>query len=308
MVGLKELEDNNKIARELAASSSGGMNIDQLLSQPSYCGFVEGVVFKDLRLVMLLVDSDDGVALRWLWNHAYEPMSLALWSLMARDAEVVLDIGAHTGVYSLSASLANDKATVVSFEPYWLNLSRLAANLRANGLNPENIFSGAVSDNDGVTAFNVESRFGYHSTGGMIGASSDSGSIQVQTIQIDTLYRQQKFAADLVKIDVEGHEPNVLQSMTDVLGDCAPDIFIEAVDSNAAEECTNILQGHGYRFFCMDDAVMSVEPVELITPVLENGLPDMTRLNRLASKKSQEEIILLAERACSEWRAAEHLR
>lgn len=308
MVGSKELEDNNKIVRNLAASSSGSMNIDQLLSQPSYCGFVEGVVFEDLRLVMLLIDSDDGVALRWLWNHAYEPMSLALWSLMARDSEVVLDIGAHTGVYSLSASLANDKATVVSFEPYWLNLSRLAANLRVNGLKPENIFSGAVSDKDGVMAFNVESRFGYHSTGGVIGASSDSGSIQVQTIQIDTLYHQQKFAADLVKIDVEGHEPNVLKSMTNVLGECAPDIFIEAVDPNAAEECTNILQGHGYRFFCIDDEGMTVERVDLITPVLEDGLPDMARLNRLATKKSHEEINLRTERVREEWRAAEHLR
>lgn len=308
MVGAKELEDKNRATLELAAASGGGMTIDQLLSQPPYCGFVEGVVFEDLRLVMLLVDSDDGVALRWLWNHAYEPMSLALWSLMAREAEVILDIGAHTGVYSIAARLANDRAKVVSFEPYWLNLSRLAANLQANGLGLENIFPGAASDKEGVATLTIQSPFGYHSTGGKIGASSGPGGLQVQTVQIDTLYRQQKLAASLVKIDVEGHEPNVLKSMPDVLNDCSPDILIEAVDLNAAKECTAILKGHGYRFFCLDDAAMSIEPVDAIVPIFENGSPNMTRLNRLASKKPPEEIFSLAERACSEWKAAEHLR
>lgn len=308
MAGLKELEDKNRTTLELAASSEGGMTIDQLLSQPPYYGFVEGVVFEDLRLIMLLVDSDDGVALRWLWNHAYEPMSLALWSLMAREAEVVLDIGAHTGVYSLAASLANDRATVVSFEPYAPNLSRLAANFRANDLSVENIFQGAVSDKEGVASFAVQTLFGYHSSSGRIVTPSDPGNFKVQTVQIDTLYRQKSFVASLVKIDVEGHEPNVLRSMTNVLTDCAPDILIEAVDSNAADECTAILQEHGYRFFCIDDAAMSVEPVDAIMPVLENGSPNMARLNRLASKKSPEEIFSLTEQACSAWKAAEHLR
>ena len=308
MVGLRELEDKNRTTLEFAASSEGGMTIGQLQSQPPYYGFVEGVVFEDLRLVMLLVNSDDGIAMRWLWNHAYEPMSLALWSLIARKAEVVLDIGAHTGVYSLAAGLANDKATVVSFEPYSLNLSRLATNIRANGLNLKNIFQGAVSDKDGVAPFVVQTPFGYRSSGGKIGSSSDPLSVPVQTIRIDTLYRQQRVAVNLVKIDVEGHEQNVLKSMANVLNDCSPDILIEAIDLDGANQCTAILKGHGYRFFSIDDAAMSIEPVDEIVPIFKNGSPNMARLNRLASKKSQEEIFSLAERACSAWKTAEHLR
>lgn len=308
MVGLRELEDKNRATLELAALSEGGMTISQLLSQPPYYGFVAGVVFEDLHLVMLLVGSDDGVALRWLWNHAYEPMSLALWSLMARKAEVVLDIGTHTGVYSIAASLANDKAKVVSFEPYWLNLSRLAANFRANGLSIENIFPGAVSDKEGAATFNVQSTLGYHSSGGKIGTASDPGIFQVQTIQLDTLYGQQKFSVSLVKIDVEGHESNVLRSMTNILIDWAPDILIEATDLNAANECTAILKGHGYQFFCIDDEAMSIEPVDVIVPIFDSGSPNMAKLNRLATKKSSDEIFSLTEQARMAWKAANHLR
>ena len=308
MVGSEELEDKNRTARELAALSDGGMTFDQLKSQPPYCGFVEVVVFEELRFVMLLVDSDDGVALRWLWNHAYEPMSLALWSLMARKADVVLDVGAHTGVYSIAAGIAKDKATVISIEPSWLNLSRLAANLRANDLSLECIVPGAISDTEGITDFTLQTQFVYHSTGGKFGPTSDARSLQIQTLRIDSLYRQHKLAANLVKIDVEGHEANVLRSMPDVLSECAPDIFIETIDPNAANECTAILKDHGYRFFCIDDGAMSIGSVDTIVPILDNGHPDMAKLNRLSSKKSPEEINLLAEQARSLWQAAEHLR
>jgi hypothetical protein len=53
-----------------------------------------------------------------------------------------------------------------------------------------------------------------------------------------------------------------------------------------------ILQGHGYRFFSINDAAMTIEQVDEIAPGFENGAPDMTRLNRLASKKLPNNLIL----------------
>ena len=308
MVGSRDFEETNRSAADQAASSKGGMTIDQLQSQPPYCGFVEGVVFEDLKFVMLLVDSDDGVALRWMWNHAYEPMSLALWSLLARKSDVILDVGAHTGVYSMAASIANDKATVISVEPSWLNLSRLAANLRSNGLSLEYIVPAAISDTEGITDFTLQTQFVYHSTGGKFAPASDKRSLQVQTLRIDSLYAQHKIAANLIKIDVEGHEANVLRSMPNVLTECAPEILIEATDTYGAKECTAILKDHGYRFFCIDDVAMSLGPVEAIEPSFKNGHLDMAKLNRLASRKSREEIDTLVEQSRALWQAADHLR
>jgi FkbM family methyltransferase len=308
MVGLIELERKNRTVLDLAASSEGGMTISQLHSQPPYYGFVEGVVFEDLRFVMGLMGSDDGVAMRWLWNHAYESMSLAMWSMMAREADVVFDIGAHTGVYSLAARIANTNSTVISFEPYSLNFTRLMVNLQANGLNLENIFNVAVSDEEGALPFTIQTSQNYHSTGGKIVACSDNATIDVQAIALDTMYRQYQIPINLIKIDVEGHEPNILRSMTNVLNDCAPDIFIEAIDIAAANECTAILKRHGYRFFCIDDAAMSIDPVDAIVPIFDNGAPNMSSLNRLATKKSTEEIFSLSEKTCLAWKAVKRLR
>ena len=307
MVGLTELERKNRTVLGLAASSRGGMTISQIHSQPPYYGFVEGVVFEDLRFVMGLMGSDDGVAMRWLWNHAYESMSLAMWSMMAREADVIFDIGAHTGVYSLAARIANTNSTVISFEPYSLNFTRLMVNLQANGLNLENIFNVAVSDEEDVLPFSIKTSQGYHSTGGKIVTCSDNATIGVQAIALDTLYRQYQIPINLIKIDVEGHEANVLRSMTNVLNDCSPDIFIEAIDLTAANECTEILKRHGYRFFCIDDAAMSINPVDAIVPIFDNGAPNMSRLNRLATKKSTEEIYSLSEKTRLAWKAAKRL-
>ena len=310
MVGFRDFEETNRTAAAQAASSKGGMTIDQLQSQPPFCGFVEGVVFEDLKFVMLLVDSDDGIALRWMWNHTYEPMSLALWSLLARKSDVIFDVGAHTGVYSMAASIANDKATVISVEPSWLNLSRLAANLRSNGLSLEYIVPAAISDTEGITGFTLQTQFLYHSAGGKLAPASDERSLPVQTLRIDSLYRyrQHKPAEILIKIDVEGHEANVLRSMPDVLSECAPEIIMETTDTYAAKECTAILKDHGYRFFGIDDATLSLYPVEAIEPSFKNGHLDMAKLNRLASRKSREKIDVLVEQSRALWQAANHLR
>ena len=172
----------------------------------------------------------------------------------------------------------------------------------------ENIVPAAISDTEGVTDFTLQTQFVYHSTGGKFAPVSDKRSLQVQTLRIDSLYAQHKIAANLIKIDVEGHEANVLRSMPNVLTECAPEILIEATDTYGAKECTAILKDQGYRFFCIDDAAMSLSFVEAIEPIFENGHLDMAKLNRLASRKSLGEIDQLVERSRALWQSADHSR
>ena len=111
-----------------------------------------------------------------------------------------------------------------------------------------------------------------------------------------------------MKIDVEEHEANVLRSMREVLSECAPDLILEAIDLDTANECTGILNEHGYQYFCIDETALSIKSVDAIVPIFGNGHPNMETLNRLASKKSPEQIHSLAHKARSLWLAADHLR
>ncbi len=48
---------------------------------------------------------------------ARESTSLSLWVRLCKKANVILDIGSNTGVYSLTAKAANPKAMVCGFDP-----------------------------------------------------------------------------------------------------------------------------------------------------------------------------------------------
>ena len=101
--------------------------VNELVKTTDHWGFVDCGVGK-----LYLAGNDDGIALRFLHGHDYEPESLVVWRQLCENAKLVIDIGSHTGFYTLAAYQVGAKS-VLSLEPYWLNMARLAMNARANG-------------------------------------------------------------------------------------------------------------------------------------------------------------------------------
>ena len=54
---------------------------------------------------MLNIAKDDGVVLKYLWRDEYENMSLNIWYDITRGDGYCIDIGAHTGIYSIIGNL-----------------------------------------------------------------------------------------------------------------------------------------------------------------------------------------------------------
>jgi hypothetical protein len=79
----------------------------------------------------------DGVAnsIHWLGVEGYEPGLVKIWVDLARRSNVIFDIGAYTGLYSLSAALVNSKARVFAFEPVDMQYRCLKRNIEINNLN-----------------------------------------------------------------------------------------------------------------------------------------------------------------------------
>src|SRR5688572_33446484 len=102
---LSELNEAALLQRPLRESTDAKQlkdaTLPELLKRPPYIGFVEANFLADLSFVMFLCDRDDGIALRLLWKREFEPTSLAIWRRLALDAELVVDVGGHTGIYSI---------------------------------------------------------------------------------------------------------------------------------------------------------------------------------------------------------------
>ena len=246
------------------------LNIRELRGASDFWGWVNHDGYK-----MFLGGNDCGVAMRLNAGFDYEPESLALWASLCKNSELAVDIGAHTGIYSLSA-FKHGAQNVCSIEPYYLNNARLDLNLRGNGFRRGGILLGCALDKNGYTAISTASGEGYCSTGVMIGEYEDAVAKQIVPCRRldDHIVEAFHDRVGPIKIDVEKSAKLVLAGMPKILAH-KPDLIIEVTE----EGLTEILKPYGYRFYLIDDE-NGISEVEALEPVLVDGKPDMARLNR----------------------------
>lgn len=182
---------------------------------------------------VMFCGNDEAVALDTLWNGAfgYEPGSLTRWAQLASRAGVIADIGAHVGYFSMIAALRNPRAKVHAFEPVDFIHARLAVNQRGNGVKNIVRHQAGVSDREGWTEIHVRFSANLLSTGsslerGAAGpAATETRRIRLHTV--DEMFAES--GVDLVKIDVEGHEPRVLDGARETLRRHRPAVLLEAL-------------------------------------------------------------------------------
>jgi FkbM family methyltransferase len=119
------------------------------------------------------------------------------WVEEARKSRLVFDVGGYNGIYGLLAAKANPSAKVLIFEPDPINAEHIRQNVAKNYVNCT-IIEAAVSDDEGSVKFS-----GSGGTGSKI---VDWGALEVKTVRL-SMYG----SPDLLKIDVEGHEPEALR-------------------------------------------------------------------------------------------------
>ena len=227
-------------------------NIRGLIKKTDHWGWVEG---------LYLGGNDCGVALRLLDGQGYEPESRSLWRKLCHGAGLVIDIGAHTGIYSLDALKAGAE-NVLSIEPYHMNFARLTLNIRHAGFSPENCMLAAASDENKEITLSVGTPPFYCSSGGRINSTYKNGMLfKVRGIRLDSLVIEELHSAvKVIKIDVEKCAVQVLNGMPKILS-YKPDLILECTEDGLTE----ILKPLGYKFFRIDEK-KGLSPVESLTP------------------------------------------
>ena len=191
----------------------------------------------------------------WYGLDGWEATSLRLWHQLATKARVIFDVGANTGIYSLLAKDANRDATVCAFEPSARVFERLERNVNMNGLGVI-CRREAVSDQVGeATFFDFESPHQYSaSLHSEMFSHPSRREVRVQTTRIDQVYRELGLSSlDLAKIDVELHEPQVLEGMGALLATQRPTLLIEILNPAVGAKIIKIVAGLDYLFFAIDE-------------------------------------------------------
>ncbi len=288
----------NALARAHRKSfpAQNDFDIQALSAMPPYWGFVEGHADNDVSFRMFLGGNDDGVGLRLFWNGHYERATLKLWSHFARRCRLVLDIGAHTGIYTLAAHAANPAISVLSFEPHLQNYTRLTLNLRANGLATKDAYPIGVGAANETRPFNVPTHFDYLSSGGTFEEKAGGVDIETRVVSMDSFLPDGiSGQVGLVKLDVEGHEAACLSGMHRLIETNRPVVIFECIHRRTAAAIHEQMDALGYRYFEINDGTGVIRETARLSPILnDDGSPVSTRLNRIATSRDEDANIILA--------------
>jgi FkbM family methyltransferase len=202
----------------------------------------------------------------------YEPVFYNAFVREIRPGMQVLDIGGHVGFFTLGAALrAGPAGHVHVFEPTPETVRILERHIELNGWEDRvTVFPGVMADKDGEMTFYT---YGTSMASSLSRANtmdlnperpSQTKSVTVPAITLDSYCHSKGIRPDVIKIDVEGAELLVLQGARAVLASCKPVILCE-VHTRHLANCGGSLQ-QLERF--VDELGYGVEPLDTLN---QNG-------------------------------------
>lgn len=211
---------------------------------------------------------------RGLFN-SFESESGYLWVLFSKNANVIFDIGANTGIYSLVSKCVNKESVIYAFEPSRNTNSKLLENINLNSFDIK-VFDLALSDINGKQLF-YDSPSEVQTSASLSPEKNKNWDLykgeiweyEVNTQTLSTFIQENSIQnIDLIKLDVEMHEPAVLNGYLEYLNIHLPVIFIEILNSKIAE----IIYGYthlNYDFYQLISykKVRKVESFEIVMGV-----------------------------------------
>ncbi len=144
---------------------------------------------------------------------------------------VFLDIGANIGLYSIPLALEFPEIDIYAFEPHPINANCLRNSIQANGFKRLHLHEVGLANQTGAaTLYLDESDSGGHSllATNMWNNKRPSRGVSIALRPLDDWFRENQVTQlDVVKIDVQGAEPDVFEGGMTTFQKFQPEILIE---------------------------------------------------------------------------------
>jgi FkbM family methyltransferase len=216
------------------------------------------VVRTKRRGIEWALDLREGIDLTIYLRGAFEPDTLRALEGLVRPGDTVLDIGANVGAHTLHlARLVGVRGQVIAFEPTDFAIGKLRANLKVNpGLEPRvvlhQVFLAAVSS--AVLVAPVAASWPVDGTrpDDAATASCSMSSAGARATSLDSeMASHGDPTVHLIKMDVDGHELEVLAGARKLLEKHAPVLVMELAPfvfqpESKFDAMVELLTLHGY--------------------------------------------------------------
>ena len=194
-------------------------------------------------------------------NGIHEKIITNLIKKEIHSGDVVLDIGAHIGYYTLQfANLVGSTGKVYAFEPEPKNFELLKKNVQINKHDNVVLIQKIVSDKVGIVEFFISK---FDSIGNKLFKSDESGSsIKVGSTTLDEYFKDLKKKIDFIKMDIQGGEGKATLGMKNLLKEnknlkIVQEWWPDGLKQNHTnpEDHLKFLRHIGYKFYEIDSSI-----------------------------------------------------
>jgi FkbM family methyltransferase len=190
---------------------------------------------------------------------SFEPKSLQIWQARCSNGGIAVDIGAYTGIYTVTAILSGaDK--IYSFEPN-LEISdffikNVTKNLVADKVIFRNIALGSVVGVGNLLApkNRIHKSGNYTGSGVQLSTAINNRDLtlwqklvqtEISTLDLEISQKDQT-NIKVIKIDVEGFEIEVLRGAKRILSKNSPTVIVEALTQSNRDEISFFMSELNY--------------------------------------------------------------
>lgn len=204
---------------------------------PAICHLRNGIKYevKDASDIHILKEI-------WTFNHYGKFLN------NITDGAIVVDVGAHIGIFSVMAAKQAKNVKVFSFEPLPKNFQSLKKNVKLNNLEDSvNCFQMAVACKAGERILNVIERTGSSITNDFGGRFSEA--IKVPAVSLETVFGSNFIQrCHFLKIDCEGAEYEILYNTSPDILRHIETMTVETHDyeRDKKDELKNFLTKNGF--------------------------------------------------------------
>jgi len=220
----------------------------------------------------MFLDHQDSLGLSK--HGVFEPFETEICKREIKPGDVVVDVGANIGYYTLIfARLVGPQGKVYAFEPDPYVYGILKANVEANGYKNVILEQKAVSNWLGEANLHLSpGNLGDHR---LYDSNDGRPTIAVEVITLDNYFEYRENRVDFIKMDIQGAEPGAFSGMISLIQSnenlkLTSEFWPAGLQrfGIGAEEYLEMVQNAGFNFFEIDESIKKLRLLE-VSNILE---------------------------------------
>jgi FkbM family methyltransferase len=235
----------------------------------------------------MFLDSSE-TSLRLFAHEVYEPFETEFFKKEIKKGDVVLDIGANIGYYTLIfARLVGENGRAIAFEPEPANFALLKKNVRINDYRNVILVQKAITNETGKIKLYLSRDKDNRGDHRIYDSGDGRKFIEIEAIQLDDYFKDYNGKIDYIKMDIQGAEAGAIQGMSMLL-EKNKDIKIVTEFwpiglkrfGSSPEEYLKILIKYGFKLYHINEQEKEIRPVH-IAKLLEMYTPEKGNFTNL---------------------------